>query len=202
MANDWPRKIFHGHLTAMGNFPWSVRCHWKKDYENSLVSPKKGHCWVFSWQSAEQPTKYYFRLAAHHVSIWFWCQIDTGLAVFMTFASPKNIELGRYFGWCRPNKAPFWDFTRLCSCAIAVIFCNVFFALLWLTYMTFQALQDLYFSDLFISQGKFPLWYGLKEFELFPKKTKKKPKKQQNIASCWYSVKSKLRAKYLNLRCV
>ena len=132
----------------------------------------------------------------------YWIDIYLRPASFKIFRTWKVFKTLRYFGWCRPNKAPFWDFTRLCSCAIAVIFCNVFFALLWLTYMTFQALQDLYFSDLFISQGKFPLWYGLKVFELFPKKTKKKPKKQQNIASCWYSVKSKLRAKYLNLRCV
>ena len=52
------KLLFHGHPWAC---PWSVRCHWKKYYENSLVSPKKStlltasfrpqkaHCWMFSW---------------------------------------------------------------------------------------------------------------------------------------------------------
>ena len=32
--------------------------------------------------------------------------IDTGLAVLDTFPNPKNLELGRSFGRCRPNKEP------------------------------------------------------------------------------------------------
>ena len=51
-------------------------------------------------------SEYLFQLffqcpVAHHDSICFRCQIDTGLAALYTFPSPKNIELARYFGWCR-----------------------------------------------------------------------------------------------------
>ena len=30
--------------------------------------------------------------------------VRDGLAVLTTFQCPKNLELSRYYGWCRPNK--------------------------------------------------------------------------------------------------
>ena len=47
-----------------------------------------------------------------YLSIWSLWQIDTGLAVLNTLPSPKNLELGRSFGRCRPNKESLLSFVH------------------------------------------------------------------------------------------
>ena len=74
--------------------------------------PKKIHCWV----DIDPPCSRFFRLGkvlktARPASICRLDQYDTGSpairqCINLVSTSPKNLELGRSFGRCRPNKEP------------------------------------------------------------------------------------------------
>ena len=112
-----PMHIFQAKQRYLFSFRWALQLDNLNGFER--------HDKLFlKWLTHSIMKSYFYGLAFGSTSInvchEFRLMVNTGLTGLNTLPRPKNLELVRYWGRCRPNKEPFLSV----ACLISLGWCS------------------------------------------------------------------------------